>query len=612
MLNHDVKYLKFRSYLSTYCPHCHNSFNRELRGEKTLNFKAVYHKEDIELVLSPYLDVFEVESSVPIEEGKVLDDLICPKCNKSLVNPEVICGECGSHVGEVIVSVFSKLMPFYICLKYGCEWHGLTKADEQKIKLKIPRQSMPEQDKTLRVHNHQEVPYGYTSELALLEAGRCLQCKNPKCVDGCPVNVNIPAFISLIAEEKFDEAAKKIKETNLLPAVCGRVCPQESQCEAKCILGLRDKPVAIGRLERFVSDYERKMDLVKVPDIPQNTGQKIAVIGSGPGGLTVAADMLKKGYDVTIYEALHETGGVLTYGIPEFRLPKSIVQFEIEYLKMLGARFEMNHVIGNILTIDELLEHFDAVFIGVGAGLPRFMKVPGESLGNIFSANEYLTRMNLMKAYKFPEYDTPMPQGSKVVVVGGGNVAMDCARTAMRTGASEVTIVYRRSRHELPARAEEVHHAEEEGIKFMLLTTPVEYIGTDFNTVKAVECLRMELGEPDDSGRRRPVPIEGSNFTIECDLAVVAIGTGPNPILFQSTPDLKRNRWGYIEVNPDTNETSKAFVYAGGDIVTGSATVIEAMGAGRIAANDMDKKLTAIRNKKHKKKKATVKSANLN
>ncbi|MFP4469923.1 MAG: NADPH-dependent glutamate synthase [Bacteroidales bacterium] len=471
---------------------------------------------------------------------------------------------------------------------------------------------MPEQDKTLRVHNHQEVPYGYTSELALLEAGRCLQCRNPKCVDGCPVNVDIPAFISLIADEKFDEAAKKIKETNLLPAVCGRVCPQESQCEARCVLGLRDKPVAIGRLERFVADYERKMDLVKVPDIPQSTGQKIAVIGSGPGGLTLAADMLKKGYDVTIYEALHETGGVLTYGIPEFRLPKNIVQFEIEYLKLLGARFEMNHVIGNILTIDELLEHFDSVFIGVGAGLPRFMKVPGESLGNIFSANEYLTRMNLMKAYRFPEYDTPMPRGSKVVVVGGGNVAMDCARTAIRTGASEVTIVYRRSRHELPARAEEVHHAEEEGIRFMLLTTPINYIGTDFNTVKAVECLRMELGEPDESGRRRPVPIEGSNFIIDCDLAIVAIGTGPNPILFQSTPDLKRNRWGYIEVNPETNETSKNFVYAGGDIVTGSATVIEAMGAGRIAAIDMDKKLSAIRNKKQKKKKVTAKSPNLN
>nr|NQU91059.1 NADPH-dependent glutamate synthase [Bacteroidota bacterium] len=494
-------------------------------------------------------------------------------------------------------------MPFYICLKYGCEWHGLTKADEKRIKLKIPRQMMPEQDQTLRVHNHQEVPYGYTSELALLEAGRCLQCKKPLCVEGCPVNVDIPGFIRLVTEQKFDVAARKIKETNLLPAVCGRVCPQESQCEAKCILGVKDTPVAIGRLERFVADFERKMDLVKIPEIKESTGQKIAVVGSGPGGLTLAADMCQLGYDVTVYEALHETGGVLTYGIPEFRLPKSIVQFEINFLKELGTRFELNHVIGNILTIDELLEHFDAVFIGVGAGLPSFMKVPGESLGNVFSSNEYLTRMNLMKAYKFPEYDTPMPRGNRVVVVGGGNVAMDSARTAIRTGSTEVTIVYRRSRHELPARQEEVHHAEEEGIKFKLLTTPIRYIGTENNTIKAIECLRMELGEPDASGRRRPVPIEGSNFIIDCDLVVIAIGTGPNPILFQSTPDLKRNKWGYIEVDPETNETSKEFVYAGGDIVTGSATVIQAMGAGRIAANAMHKKLTAIREQEQKKKK---------
>jgi glutamate synthase (NADPH) small chain len=600
MLNHDVKYLKFRSYLSTYCPHCHNSFNRELHGEKTLHFDANYKSKSIELILSPYLDVFEAKASVDLEDGTILDDLLCPKCKKSLINRETPCGDCGSPVGEVIISVFSKLMPFFICLKHGCEWHGLTKADERKIKLKIPRQAMPEQDKTLRVHNHQEVPYGYTTELALLEAGRCLQCKTPKCVDGCPVNVDIPKFIALIAEEKFDAAAKKIKENNLLPAVCGRVCPQENQCESKCVLGLRDKPVAIGRLERYVADYERKMDLVKVPVITKNTGQKIAVIGSGPGGLTLAADMQQKGYEVTIYEALHETGGVLTYGIPEFRLPKTIVQFEIEYLKNMGARFEMNHVIGNILTIDELLEHFDSVFIGVGAGLPKFMNIPGESLGGVFSSNEYLTRMNLMKAYKFPEYDTPMPAGNKVVVIGGGNVAMDCARTAIRTGSTEVTIIYRRSRHELPAREEEVHHAEEEGIKFKLLTTPIEYIGTDFNTLKGVECLRMELGTPDESGRRRPIPIEGSNFTIECDLAVVAVGTGPNPIIFQSSPQLKRNKWGYIEVNPLTNETTMENVYAGGDIVTGSATVIEAMGAGKIAAAAMHKTLSARRQKKNK------------
>ncbi|MCD4789680.1 MAG: NADPH-dependent glutamate synthase [Bacteroidales bacterium] len=467
------------------------------------------------------------------------------------------------------------------------------------MKLKIPRQAMPEQDQKLRIDNFQEVPYGYTSELALLEAGRCLQCKKPKCVEGCPVNVDIPTFVALVAEEKFDAAAKKIKETNVLPSVCGRVCPQESQCEAKCILGIKDEPVAIGRLERFVADYERKMDLVKIPEIMNNTNQKIAVIGSGPGGLTIAADMRKLGYEVTIFEALHETGGVLTYGIPEFRLPKSIVQFEIDYLKKMGCRIELNHVIGNILTIDELLEHFDSVYIGVGAGLPWFMGLEGESLGNIFSANEFLTRMNLMKAYRFPEYDTPMPKGNIVAVIGGGNVAMDCARTALRTGAVEVTIVYRRSRNELPARSEEVHHADEEGIKFRLLTSPVRYIGTDTSLVKGMECIKMELGEPDSSGRRRPVPIENSNFTLDCDMVIVAVGNGPNPIIFQSTPDVKLNKRGYVEVNPKTNETSKEFVYSGGDIVTGSATVIEAMGAGRIAANAMHKKLSALRKKKN-------------
>ncbi len=598
MLEQDVRYLKYKTYLSFYCPHCKNTFNVERKHEKSLIFNAVYKKEDIVLKLSPFLDVFDIKASVPIKEGDILDDLLCPSCKKSIVSHKVKCKECGSKVGEAIISAYAKLIPFYFCLKHGCEWHGISKEDEKKIKLKIPRQEMPEQDQKLRVDNFQEVPFGYTSELALLEAGRCLQCKNPKCVEGCPVNIDIPLFIALIAEEKFNEAAKKIKERNVLPALCGRVCPQESQCEAKCILGIRDEPVAIGRLERFAADYERKMDMVEVPVIKNDTGKKIAVIGSGPGGLTVAADMRQLGYSVTIYEALHEAGGVLTYGIPEFRLPKSIVQFEIDYLKKMGCRVELNHIIGNIITIDELLEHFDAVYIGVGAGLPWFMGIEGESLGNVFSANEFLTRMNLMKAYKFPEYDTPMPKGNKVAVIGGGNVAMDCARTAIRTGATEVTIVYRRSRHELPARAEEVHHAEEEGIKFKLLTSPVKYIGTDFNTIKAMECIKMELGEPDASGRRRPIPIEDSNFTLECDMAIVAIGNGPNPIIFHSSHDIKRNKRGYIDVNEKTNETSKEFVYAGGDIVTGSATVILAMGAGRIAANAMHKKLSSIKKKK--------------
>ncbi|MFC2104569.1 NADPH-dependent glutamate synthase [Bacteroidota bacterium] len=587
----DVKYLGFKTYLNAYCPHCNQSFNVGTKEEKTLDFKAVYRKEDIDIKLSPYLDVFDVETSIPMKEGDILDDFICPYCKKSIVKKELSCKDCGTTVAQVIISADEKLIPFFLCLKYGCQWHGLTKSDEKKIKLKIPRQEMPEQDQTLRVHNHQEVPYGYTSELALLEAGRCLQCKNPKCVDGCPVNVDIPEFISLIAEEKYDDAVKRIKERNILPAICGRVCPQENQCEEICVLGIKDEPVAIGRLERFVADYERKMELVKVPLINSNVSKKIAVVGSGPAGLTVAADMRQLGYSVTVFEALHETGGVLTYGIPEFRLPKSIVQFEINYLKEMGCRIELNHIIGATLTVDELLENFNAVFIGVGAGLPTFMKIEGENLGNIFSANEYLTRMNLMKSYKFPEYDTPMPKGDKVVVIGGGNVAMDSARTAIRTGSTDVTIVYRRSRNELPAREEEVHHAEEEGIKFRLLTNPVKYIGTDENKVKGMECIKMKLGEPDDSGRRRPVPIEDSNFILECDLVVVAIGTGPNPTIFQTTPDITRNKWGYIEVNPETNETTKKLVYAGGDIVTGSATVIQAMGAGRIAANAMHKKL---------------------
>lgn len=593
MLDQDVKYLKFKTYLNAYCPFCHESFNIEKKDLKQLFFKAVFKGQEIDVVLSPYLDVFEIETSIPINEGEVLNDLICPHCKKSLISKDTICGECGTTVAYVIISALSRLIPFFICLKRGCEWHGLTKADERKIKLKIPRQEMPEQDKTLRIHNHQEVPYGYTSELASLEAGRCLQCKNPKCVEGCPVNIDIPSFIKLMREDNFDGATKKIKERNILPAICGRVCPQEDQCEEKCVLGQKDKPVAIGRLERFVADYERKMDLVKIPVIKNRINKRIAVVGSGPGGLTVAADMSLLGYSVTVFEALHELGGVLTYGIPEFRLPKSIVQFEINYLKELGVRFEPNHVIGNILTIEELLEHFNAVYIGVGAGLPLFMGIEGENLGNVFSSNEYLTRMNLMKAYKFPEYDTPMPKGNKVVVIGGGNVAMDSARTAIRTGSTEVTIIYRRSRQELPARIEEVHHAEEEGIKFKLLTNPVRYFGTDFNMIKSVECIRMELGEPDASGRRRPLPIENSNFIVECDLVVVAIGTGPNPIIFRSTPDLKRNKWGYIEVDPETNETSILNVFAGGDIVTGSATVIQAMGAGRIAANAMHKKLSS-------------------
>jgi glutamate synthase (NADPH/NADH) small chain len=449
-------------------------------------------------------------------------------------------------------------------------------------KEKIPRQPMPEQNPKERSKNFKEVPYGYTPELAQKEASRCLQCKKPKCVEGCPVEVKIPEFVKLIADGDFIGAAKKLKEDNSLPAVCGRVCPQESQCEALCILGKKDDPVAVGRLERFAADYERAQGTVELPQIPPSTGKKVAVVGSGPAGLTLAGDLIKFGHQVTIFEALHKPGGVLVYGIPEFRLPKAIVDAEVDYLKRLGVEIKYNYVIGKILTVDELFEMgYDAIFLGVGAGLPVFMNIPGENLCGIYSANEYLTRSNLMKAYLFPEYDTPIALGKNVAVIGGGNVAMDSARTALRLGADNVHIVYRRSKTELPARGEEVHHAEEEGVQFKFLTAPIRYIGNEDGWVVGMECIEMELGEPDDSGRRRPVPIEDSNFTLDVDLVVVAIGTGANPIITGTIPNLELNKWGYIVADEATGKTSREGVYAGGDIVTGAATVILAMGAGR-------------------------------
>ncbi len=450
---------------------------------------------------------------------------------------------------------------------------------------KIPRQAMPEQDPKVRAHNFDEVPYGYDEKLAQLEAQRCLQCKKPKCVEGCPVEVEIPQFIKFIVEGDFAAAARQLKNKNSLPAVCGRVCPQESQCENTCILGKKGEPVAIGRLERFAADYERNNNLVTIPEIAPATGKRVAVVGSGPASLTLAGDLIKKGHEVIIYEALHKPGGVLVYGIPEFRLPKAIVAAEVDYLQKMGVKIETDVVVGKTVTIDELLEDHDAVFLGVGAGLPLFLNLPGENLCGIYSANEYLTRSNLMKAYKFPEYDTPIALGKQVAVIGAGNVAMDAARTALRLGADTVKIVYRRSRAEMPARAEEIHHAEEEGVQFELLTNPVRFIGNEDGWVTGMECIKMELGEPDDSGRRRPIPIEGSNFTMECDMVVVALGTRANPLIPSTTPDLKLNKWGYIEADPETGATSKKGVYAGGDIVTGSATVILAMGAGRKAAN---------------------------
>ena len=455
---------------------------------------------------------------------------------------------------------------------------------KKKLGNKVPRTPMPEQDPKVRARNFKEVPLGYTPELAQTEASRCLQCKKPACVDGCPVNVKIPEFINLICEGKFIEASLKIKETNGLPAVCGRVCPQESQCESKCILGKKGEPVAIGRLERFVADFERAQGEVQIPEIPSTTGKKIAIVGSGPAGLTCAGDLIKLGHEVTIFEALHETGGVLIYGIPEFRLPKDIVKAEVNYLKKLGVKIEVNSVVGKLDTVDELLEEFDAVFLGTGAGFPMFLKIPGENLNGVYSANEFLTRSNLMKAYNFPEYDTPIVKGKNVAVFGAGNVAMDAARTALRFGAENVYIVYRRSREEMPARNEEIHHAEEEGVQLKLLCNPVRFIGDENGWLKQVELIEMELGEPDASGRRRPIPIEGSNFILDIDTAIISVGTSPNPLIPDTTEGLDVSKRGTIIADEETGKTSKEGVYAGGDAVTGAATVILAMGAGKKAA----------------------------
>ncbi|MDD5722295.1 MAG: NADPH-dependent glutamate synthase [Syntrophales bacterium] len=459
-------------------------------------------------------------------------------------------------------------------------------------KEKNPRQGMPEQDPKVRRANFDEVPLGYSEELAVIEAGRCLQCKKPACTEGCPVDVDIPGFIKLILENDFVGAALRIKGTNSLPAICGRVCPQEAQCELRCVLGKKGEPVAVGRLERFAADYERQTGAVQVPEISASSGKRVAVVGSGPAGLTIAGDLVKWGHRVTLFEGLHKAGGVLIYGIPEFRLPKVIVDAEISYLEKMGVKLVTNAVIGRGKTVDDLLdEGFDAVFLGVGAGAPVFMDIPGENLSGIYSANEYLTRSNLMKAYRFPEYDTPIARGKNVAVLGAGNVTMDSARTALRLGAENVTVVYRRTEIEMPARAEEVHHAKEEGVQFKLLTNPVAYIGDENGWVKGMKCIRMELGEPDDSGRRRPVPIKGSEFVIDVDMVVVAIGTNANPVIPVTTPGLDTNKWGYIVADEETGKTSREGVYAGGDIVTGSATVILAMGAAKKAARAIDEYL---------------------
>jgi len=465
--------------------------------------------------------------------------------------------------------------------------------EEKEKKEKISRQPMPEQEPKVRARNFDEVPFGYSPEIAMLEASRCIQCKNPGCMTGCPVEIDIPAFIAKIKEGDFAGAIAKIKEKNTLPAVCGRVCPQEVQCEKVCILGKKGDPVAIGRLERFSADWERAQGEVSIPEKEPSTGKKVAVVGSGPSGLTVAGDLILKGHDVTVFEAFLIPGGVLVYGIPEFRLPKAIVAAEVDYMKKLGVKFQGDTVVGATVSLDEIFEEgYDAVYIGVGAGLPVFLGIPGENLIGVYSANEYLTRSNLMKAYLFPEYDTPIIRGNDVVVFGAGNVSMDSARTALRLGADRVRIIYRRSREEMPARIEEIHHAEQEGVEFVLLAAPLNFIGDDDGRLVGLRCQRMELGEPDESGRRRPVPIKGSEFETECDTAVVSIGAGANPLLTKATPDIKLNKWGNIIAEPETGKTTKKGVWAGGDIVTGQATVILAMGAGRMAANSIHNYLT--------------------
>ena len=459
-------------------------------------------------------------------------------------------------------------------------------AKKKKAGMDLERRPMPKQDPQVRRHNFSEVALGYDAETARQEAARCLSCKKPRCVSRCPVEIDIPGFIGQISRGDFRSGVTVLKQKNVLPAVCGRVCPQEEQCESACVLLNKGGQIAIGRLERFLADWEARQEEVKVPRRRKSTGKKVAVIGGGPAGLTVAGDLIKLGHRVTIFEALHKMGGVLIYGIPEFRLPKAIVEREVGYLCRLGVELITDFVVGKTRSVDSLLEEYDAVFVGSGAGLPWFMDIPGENLNGVYSANEYLTRMNLMKGFRFPDFPTPIKEHRRVAVIGGGNVAMDCARTALRLGG-EARIIYRRSRQELPAREEEIENAEEEGVIFEFLTLPVRYIGNERGWVQEIECLRMQLGEPDDSGRRRPVPIEGSEFILPMDAVICAIGNSPNPLIPQTTPGLEVGRRGNILADEETGLTSRERIWAGGDVVTGAATVILAMGAGRKAARSI-------------------------
>ena len=473
----------------------------------------------------------------------------------------------------------------------------MTPRPTTKERIKLPRLGMPAREPELRAHDFDEVNLGFDPRLAAGEALRCLECANPACVKGCPVGVKVRDFVQLVYDGEYLKAAAKIREDNVLPAVTGRVCPQEDQCEGACLLGKRGSPLAIGHLERFVADFERQVGEVGLPPIAEPTGKKVAVVGSGPAGLSAAGELVQRGHQVKVLEALHEIGGVLVYGIPEFRLPKAIVRQEVENLRRMGVEFETDVVVGKTVTVDELFEEegFDAVFIATGAGLPRFLGVPGEHFNGVCSANEFLTRVNLMKAWRFPEVDEPVYdcRGKTVAVIGGGNTALDSIRTALRLGAKEALLLYRRSEAEMPARIEEVHHAKEEGIRFHTLANPVEFLGDENGQLTAVRCVRMELGEPDADGRRQSKPVPGSEFELPLDVAIVAVGTSANPIVQSSTPDMAVNRKGYIQADPETLRTSKKGVFAGGDIVTGAATVILAMGAGRKAARSVDEYLRA-------------------
>ena len=589
-MDHELATLAEQGDLASFCPRCHAGLN--VYDEQT---RRIWVGLDVEvgdvacdLLVNPRLEEFERVCSSCWTGDAVATDVRCPHCHESLLEPDSVCGECASPVFTIDVSLRTRVAPLSCCTRADCHWHGVPKRTRAKILAGAPRQKKPEQDPRLRIRNFQEVSYGYDSELAVLEASRCLQCKKPACVDGCPVGVDIPGFVKLVAEGEFAAAARRIREKNALPAICGRVCPQDDQCEKVCLLAKKGEPLAIGALERFAADFERETDQVSLPQRAAKTGHRIAVVGSGPAGLIMASDMAVNGHSVTIFEALHSPGGVLVYGIPEFRLPKAIVEAETGNLRHLGVKFELNSIVGKLYGLSELFDlGFDAVYVATGAGLPGFMGVPGENLCNIVSANEYLTRVNLMKAYLFPDYDTPAPLGTRVAVVGGGNVAMDCARTALRMGAREVTIVYRRTRAEMPARAEEIEHAEQEGLRFEYLTSPIAYEGDEQGWVREMRCVRMKLGEPDESGRRRPVPVLKSDFLIDVDMVVVAVGAGPNRALFEDAAGLERTKRGYVRAFTESGRTSVPRVWAGGDIVTGAATVILAMGSARKAADDM-------------------------